>query len=232
MENTPPTFLETLGNNRVNQLPTYEGKVQQIENLVDKVDSLPTTDRREVFGQINELVTQFRDVLYATRVFVDNGGIVVMLILAVTFLLWLIIIERYLYIYTRHPQRLRMATKAWDARPDRHSWWAQKVRLKAISEVIAALNGPIPLIKAIVTVAPLLGLVGTVTGMISVFDAMKIAGSSNGKIIAAGISKATIPTMAGMMAALSGLYIGARLESRVVSEERRMKRLLKIAEKG
>ena len=55
------------------------------------------------------------------------------------------------------------------------------------------------------SLAPLLGLLGTVTGMIEVFEGMTVIGSGNARPMAAGISKAIIPTMAGMAGALSGL---------------------------
>ena len=69
-------------------------------------------------------------------------------------------------------------------------------------------------IKTLVAAAPLFGLLGTVTGMVEVFDVMAITGSSNARAMAAGISKATLPTMSGMVASLSGLFFIAQLESR------------------
>jgi len=53
----------------------------------------------------------------------------------------------------------------------------------------------------------LLGLMGTVTGMITVFDVMAVSGTGNARSMAAGVSKATIPTMAGMVGALSGVFL-------------------------
>ena len=53
------------------------------------------------------------------------------------------------------------------------------------------------IIKSLVALCPMLGLLGTVTGMIEVFDVMAIAGSGNVRGMAGGISKATLPTMAG-----------------------------------
>ena len=50
--------------------------------------------------------------------------------------------------------------------------------------------------------------------MIEVFDVMAAAGSGNPRAMASGVSRATIPTMAGMVAALSGLYFSARLSRR------------------
>jgi len=67
------------------------------------------------------------------------------------------------------------------------------------------------LIKTLVAICPLLGLLGTVTGMIEVFDVMAVAGSSNARAMAAGVTRATIPTMAGMVAALSGFIISVQI---------------------
>jgi len=62
------------------------------------------------------------------------------------------------------------------------------------------------LIKSLVAVCPLLGLLGTVTGMIEVFDVMAVMGTGSARAMASGISKATIPTMAGMVGALTGVF--------------------------
>jgi len=63
-------------------------------------------------------------------------------------------------------------------------------------------------------VLPLLGLLGTVTGMIQVFDVMAFTGTGNARLMAGGVSAATIPTMSGLVAALSGLYLATYLEQR------------------
>jgi biopolymer transport protein ExbB len=87
-----------------------------------------------------------------------------------------------------------------------------------ISEVQLDLERGLGLIKALVAVCPMLGLLGTVTGMMEVFDVMASGGSGNARGMASGVSKATLPTMAGMVAALSGLIISVRLD-RYASEE-------------
>ena len=65
---------------------------------------------------------------------------------------------------------------------------------------------------------PLLGLLGTVTGMIEVFEVMAISGSGNPRSMASGVSMATVPTMAGMVAALSGVAMTAYLETKARRE--------------
>lgn len=61
-------------------------------------------------------------------------------------------------------------------------------------------------IELLIAICPMLGLLGTVAGMIHVFDVMTVTGSRNARSMAAGISLATISTMAGMVVAISGLY--------------------------
>jgi len=81
-----------------------------------------------------------------------------------------------------------------------------------------ALKRNVGLIKALIAICPLLGLMGTVTGMVSVFDVMTFSGSGNARAMAAGVSRATVPTMAGMVAALSGVYFGTWLEHKAITE--------------
>jgi biopolymer transport protein ExbB len=79
-------------------------------------------------------------------------------------------------------------------------------------------NQYMPIIKTLVAVCPLLGLMGTVTGMIEVFDVMAISGSGNARSMASGVSKATIPTMAGMVGALSGVFLVTVLNQKITKE--------------
>ena len=74
------------------------------------------------------------------------------------------------------------------------------------------------MIQTLVALCPLLGLLGTVTGMISVFQVMAVSGSGNVRAMAAGVSQATIPTMAGMVGALSGVLLVTILSRRAQHE--------------
>jgi biopolymer transport protein ExbB len=94
------------------------------------------------------------------------------------------------------------------------------------------LEDGLPYIRVLVALCPLLGLLGTVTGMMEVFDVMAITGSGNAKAMAGGVSKATIPTMAGMVAALSGLILSARLEIFAADEGDRLADRLEIEHGG
>lgn len=149
--------------------------------------------------------------------FMEQGGDVLWLIAAITFLMWTLIFERFWYFQSEHKNVVREATQLWEARPERRSWSAHQIRDRLISEASDKITGSLPLIQTCVTLCPLLGLLGTVTGMISVFDAMATQGG-NARSMAAGVSMATIPTMAGMIASLSGV-VGSTILKRKVDYE-------------
>lgn len=150
--------------------------------------------------------------------FLEMGGPVLVVILFATFVLWALILERLLYYGLAHRGNVQRAIREWNDRSDHKSWYAHAVRDKLISEVKLKTNQNVEFIKTMVALAPLLGLLGTVTGMVTVFDAMAISGSSDARAMSAGVSRATIPTMAGMVVALSGLFFVYRFESSAKKE--------------
>lgn len=161
---------------------------------------------------------QFITAYEAIRDFMELGGEVLFLIAILCFVMWGLMLERVIYLFTVHRTSIEATIKNWEARNERSSWYAHQIREKLISEVSLKLNRPLLLIKALVALCPLLGLLGTVTGMIDVFEVMSISGSGNSRAMAAGVSKATIPTMAGMVAALSGVFMNAWLQRTAVRE--------------
>jgi len=171
-----------------------------------------------IFFQEN-LIAPIRD-------FFEAGGDVLFAILFVTILMWTLIIERLWFFYFVLPGRVRKVTETWNARSDTFSWYARQVRQQLVSEVGVECRHYLPIIKALMAILPLLGLLGTVTGMIAVFDVMAFAGTGNARLMAAGVSKATIPTMSGLVAALSGLYFASWLEQKSTREVGKIEDLL------
>ncbi len=158
-----------------------------------------------------------QDIYRTIMSFMDLGGDVLWWIAALTFLMWILIIERMVYFRTEHNGVIRTATEEWERRPERRSWTAHQVRERLISEASERVTGSLPLIQTCVMLCPLLGLLGTVTGMIAVFDAMATSGG-NARSMASGVSQATIPTMAGMIASLSGLFAQTFLKEKIERE--------------
>ncbi|MEJ8569043.1 MotA/TolQ/ExbB proton channel family protein [Elongatibacter sediminis] len=168
----------------------------------------------------------FYEAVAAIRDFMELGGDVLWAIMAVLFLMWTFILERVWYMYRVYPARKRKVVADWETRADTSSWYARQVRDALISEASIALKNNIGLIKALIAICPLLGLLGTVTGMITVFDVMTYSGGGNARAMAGGVSMATVPTMAGMVAALSGVYFGTWLEHKATTEAERLEDLL------
>ena len=125
-----------------------------------------------------------------------------------------------------HPSRERAILEAWESRTDSTSWYARRIRESLISEASLELKQNVGMIKALIAICPLLGLLGTVTGMITVFDVMTYSGGGNARAMAGGVSMATVPTMAGMVAALSGVYFGTWLEHKAQIETEKLEDLL------
>jgi biopolymer transport protein ExbB len=161
------------------------------------------------------------------RDFMELGGNVLWAIMLVVFLMWTFIIERMWYMYKIHPVSRNKIVADWESRADTTSWYAKQIRDGMISETSLALMSNIGLIKALIAICPLLGLLGTVTGMITVFDVMTYSGGGNARAMAGGVSMATVPTMAGMVSALSGVYFGTWLEHKALNESEKLEDLLR-----
>jgi biopolymer transport protein ExbB len=138
--------------------------------------------------------------------FMDMGGNVLWLIAALLFVMWMLIFERIWYFKFGWKNDVSRIISTWESRPERKSWEARQIREKLVSQARIQINQYLPVIKTLVALCPLLGLLGTVTGMIEVFNIMAVTGGGDAKSMAGGVSRATIPTMAGMVAALSGVF--------------------------
>jgi biopolymer transport protein ExbB len=148
----------------------------------------------------------------AIRSFFEAGGDVLWAIFAVTTLMWTFIVERLWFFSRVLPNRLERSLEDWHSLSNLTRWQQRSVRRQLISEIALDTRRYLALIKTLMAVLPLLGLLGTVTGMIQVFDVMALTGTGNARLMAGGVSAATIPTMSGLVAALSGLYLATHLE--------------------
>lgn len=138
--------------------------------------------------------------------FMDKGGDVLWLIAALLFVMWTLIFERFWYFQMGWKKDVAQVIAKWEGRSERKSWEAFQIRQMMISQSRMQINRNLPVIKTLVALCPLLGLLGTVTGMIEVFNIMAVTGGGDAKSMAGGVQQATIPTMAGMVAALSGVF--------------------------
>ena len=158
------------------------------------------------------------DAWEAIRDFMNLGGPVLRMIAVTIFVMWVLIVERIMFFRTTMKTMATEIRDSWESRPERRSWNAEQIRELNISRFSLAANKGISMIQTLVALCPLLGLLGTVTGMIKVFEVMAVSGSGNVRAMAAGVSQATVPTMAGMVGALSGVLLVTILSRRATRE--------------
>jgi len=85
---------------------------------------------------------------------------------------------------------------------------------EAILQETPALESMLTLIKMIATIAPLGGLLGTVTGMIQVFQQITVYGAGDPTIMAGGISSALMTTVLGIVVAIPTIFMHTVVKSR------------------
>ena len=162
------------------------------------------------------------------RDFLDKGGDVLYAILFLSIWLCWLILERYYYFLRENPNHVAVVTTIWEALEDKNSWFAEVERKKLISQVEIEMLRNLKIIPVLIALLPMFGLLGTVTGMIQVFDVMAYLGSGNPRAMADGVSAATIPTMSGMVIALMAIPFATQLDRRYKKEFKTLTQALDI----
>jgi biopolymer transport protein ExbB len=89
---------------------------------------------------------------------------------------------------------------------------------------VRSLNRGLGVIETIAGIAPLMGLLGTVLGMIKVFDVIQTLGVGQARALSGGISEALITTATGLMIGIPALifynYLSSRSESLILDIEK------------
>ena len=134
------------------------------------------------------------------------GGPLVGWIFVTGVIMWGLIFERWLFFKRELPGMVDGMLKTWNQRSEHASWSAHQIRRAMVSRLNAEMSLNMPTLKVLVPLCPLLGLVGTVTGMLEVFDSMAILGSADARTMASGVSKAMNCTMTGLAVSVSGMY--------------------------
>jgi biopolymer transport protein ExbB len=156
---------------------------------------------------------------------VDGGGPFVFFIFISGVIMWTLVIERAWYFWKVLPVRTQEAIDKWNARSDHLSWCARQIRESMISRLSTEMSTNLLLMRVLVPMAPLLGLIGTVSGMLEVFDSMALRGSADARTMATGVSHAMLCTMTGLAVSITGLYPVyrftdlARRKSELVAEQ-------------
>lgn len=94
---------------------------------------------------------------------------------------------------------------------------------KILRQEEAAIERGFPILSMFARAAPLLGLLGTVTGMIQTFSAMMVASTSDPKALSSGISIALIATNVGLVVSLPGVIGNGMLSRRAKSQQEQIR---------
>jgi len=128
-----------------------------------------------------------------------------MIISAIILLMWTVIFERIYFLRNQSSLIKDSYICEWRELITSSMRTDHRYRHFYLSKFRNDLLRNISFIEILILICPLLGLLGTITGMIDVFDAMSVSASGDARLLASGVSKATLPTVVGMVAAVSGL---------------------------
>jgi biopolymer transport protein ExbB len=150
------------------------------------------------------------------------GGPVVAAVLLLSTWMWWLLAERYWFLHRHFPGLREQIAGDWARQRPQARQARVRLRQARLERLSRTLSRHFGTIRALTAVLPLLGLLGTVTGMITTFDHMTLAGQANPRELSRGIDGALISTIAGLVTALSGLYTGTLLEARAQREQERL----------
>lgn len=161
--------------------------------------------------------------------YADRGGIIVQILIGLNILGFAIMLWKFLVFYFAKLQREKMAKRILEFVRKNNQNFSKASLQNSLDIQIQKLEFGLGTVKIIASVAPLLGLLGTVIGVLSAFDAITAQGLGDPTIFSDGISVALITTVAGLIVAiphymgynyLVGLLdsIEARLEKEVLEK--------------
>ncbi len=181
--------------------------------------------------------------------YINAGGMIIIPLIVVSLVMWLLIINRALFFRRLHRKNMPAAIALEHIRENRfpdpgqyrgaialfvtrflekrshNTAHDRHILDETVLVTNRSLDDYLATIGALAAIAPLLGLLGTVTGMIATFDVLSFFGTGNAKGMAGGISEALITTQTGLLVAIPGLYMKGFLERRSANLKRRIARV-------
>ena len=190
------------------------------------------------------------ELLYGATEYLLQGGWVMVPLIACSVVMWTLIGERLYFFHslTRRDIRIRDAIAMFEEKRATGEGRGLRARLvahcskemtgrpgldKRILYYCALKQRPVltrhlAAIAVLASVAPLLGLLGTVIGMVDTFDVLAVFGTGNVKGLASGISVALITTQSGLLVAIPGLLLSGYLYRRAARLEMRLEEITTV----
>lgn len=186
----------------------------------------------------------FYDLLMGTYDYLQSGGGVILPLVVISIWMWGLILKKVLQFYRwrmkeqsildcyanyRNPE---FSAAPWQMDILEKVMEYKNAHLAPDKKALARIQRPhheevnkyINTILVMAAIAPLLGLLGTVAGMIKTFDVIAFFGTGNARAMAGGISEALITTQTGLIVAVPGLILGNFLSRRAQRIKGRMER--------
>jgi len=175
-----------------------------------------------------------------------GGGVVIVPIILISVVMWTLILNRVLFFRRLHRKNMSRAEAGHCIRTGREPdldqyrgitsllvrrFLRKKTGTRAVDRhildetvmhTVSSLDNYLAIIQVLASMAPLLGLLGTVTGMITTFNVIAGFGTGNARAMAGGISEALITTQSGLLVAIPGLYMAGFLKKRAENLKQRL----------
>jgi len=189
------------------------------------------------------------DVIIRAYEYLRPGGIIVVPIILISILMWTLIIERVLYLKRQMQGDLDLKEAVEMVKGKKMHYLNSKgLRFRVVKGFLAERTGKrkldqsilylsakrefphlrrhLSIIGALAAISPLLGLLGTVMGMITTFNVISQFGTGNAKALAGGISEALITTQTGLLVAIPGVYMSNFLNQQAKLLKNRLNELI------
>ncbi|MCW8928665.1 MAG: MotA/TolQ/ExbB proton channel family protein [Gammaproteobacteria bacterium] len=163
---------------------------------------------------LNEYTFIIFDSIWHFLDFMYSGGYVLWGIFFLNVVLWCLVLERHWFFHHVFPSIAEHTLEEWFKRQEHDSWYAQSIKTMLLASLKAKLSKHLSSIHVYVELLPILGLLGTIIGMIETFEVLNLYGTGNARALAASISKALITTLAGLLSAIPGLFIVSLLQQK------------------
>jgi biopolymer transport protein ExbB len=184
------------------------------------------------------MILQLRDLYFQAEDYLVGGGMIILPIILISFVMWTLIINRVLFfrlLYRKNMSRVEagrcimqgefpdpkqyrgitsLLVRRFLTKKTGHLEVDKHILDETVMHYVSSLDSYLAVIQVLAGIAPLLGLLGTVTGMITTFNIIAGFGTGNARAMAGGISEALITTQSGLLVAIPGLYMSSFLKRR------------------
>ena len=146
-----------------------------------------------------------------------RGGPVLYVLFLITLMIFYILVDKYIFIFLNSKKWLDNKLSSFYKEFPPSSTDYKYVESILINSVTRQSKSNIKILQGLISMCPMIGLLGTVYGMIEVFEILSFLGTGNPRAMSSGVAMATIPTMTGMVISLFGLYFYQDITSRINS---------------